>query len=88
MLGLRFLLGAIHRNLSAAIESVRPRTPDSTTSILLLLLPTETLATPRNASGTSTNKSESELEPWILPEASDTLVRRTAGLVRWFGVAE
>src|ERR1700733_4689739 len=51
----RFLMiGIIHRNLSAATESIRPRTPDSTTSILLL--PTETRATPRNAPGTSNNK--------------------------------
>src|SRR5580658_1869133 len=46
------------RNLSVATESFRPRAPDSTTSILLLLslLARETPATPRNVSGTSNNK--------------------------------
>ena len=45
---------SLHRNLSAATESFRPRAPDSTTSIFLLAM--ETLATPRNVSGTLNNK--------------------------------
>ena len=45
---------SLHRNLFAATESFRPRAPDSTTSIFLFVM--ETLATPRNISGTSNNK--------------------------------
>ena len=57
-------IGTIHRNLSAATESFRPRPPDSTTSIFLLAM--ETSPTPRNVSGTSNNIIRKRTRAWDL----------------------